>query len=1229
MIKNHIQKHEISIILAKLVFVFVCLLFISISSKGQTVEVFTTTGQHTYTVPAGVTQITVEAWGGGGAGGGAVSGRGGGGAGGAYVKSIITVTPNSIMTYYVAPSKTSTYNSSQIANRGNPSWFGSTSTVYAEGGNGGAPASGANGAGGLGSISSSIGTIKNQGGNGFAGTNSNGGTGGGGAGSSGAGGNATATAGGAGTSLYGGNGGGVTGNNSGGLPGTNYGGGGSGGHSNNNSQQEIGGTGAQGIIRITYTVQDPLAATTVTSPSCQGVNPGTGSITITATGGTAPYQFRLGSGTYQSSNTFSSLLAGTYSVTIKDNTGTTLTLNNIVVASQNSTMADLTADIIAAGCNLPNGAISITNIPTALKFNKLNSTHVNLGESLLNNLTEFTIEGWIKIDKSLISGDRTWGLFGQNDAIEFGIMNSTTIQLWTANGGILTVPMSSYPGDNQWHHIAAVGTGAALNIYIDGVIATGNSTAIATPNYGSSAFNSMIGGNIFDPSGNFLDGEILKTGFWNRALTTTEIVNLVNNPFMAYDVSGANGLIAGYNYFEGNGTTLRKTGTASTDGVLINAPQWTEVFTYKWAKSGDPSFISSTKNISSVSAGVYSLTASFTGICPITGSWTISNNGSNVWTGSLSTDWNNISNWSCAIPDLTLDAIIPSGLTKYPVLSNGLTGMCKNIVIQSGASLTVTNNTLQIGGTIQNSGSFDATQGTIEMKGTSAQSIPSSSFSGNAVGNLTINNPGGVTLNGTLYIYGILKATTGGFQTNGFLTLLSTPIQTALIDGTGSGPVLGNITLQRYLPSAYGYKYFSSPFANATVAQYSQEINLSASFASMYYYNENLASTGWKAYTSPIGVLQPGTGYALNFGIAGTPLTVSVTGTVNNGTIGPINLYNNNQPFTKGFNLVGNPYPSPVDWNAAGWTKTNIDNALYYFDAGTTDQYVGTYSTYINGISSNGTASNVIAAQQGFFVHVSDGAYPVHGVLTFSNSVRTNNLNPLFHKNSTAEQQSLIRLSASSKGYLNSDHMVIYLNEFASMSFDKELDALKLKNTDNSVPDLYVLSEDGREVSIKAIPEPIDTYTISLGFSSKINGTVMLKAEDILNAPSGYNIYLKDCYTGLVQDLASNAEYSFTSNTETTHDRFKIILSRENLSHGTMTDENFLAFSENGNVYVNLEVNDLQTIVQMTDLTGRMIVRKELPGEGKRLISAVQGKQVYVVSLFTRNGIFSKKVYVD
>lgn len=1229
MTNNQFDNHNIHKLL-KLILLFLPALLYSTLGNSQTVELYTVPGTHTFTVPSGVSEITIEAWGGGGAGGQATGNKsaGGGGAGGSYARSIITVTPNSTFTLEVADKKVSS-----SSNKGNSSAVKNSLNeiiVLAEGGNGGASVSSGNtnGSGGIGSIDNSIGQIKHLGGSGAIGNRNawtRGGAGGGGAGSEGDGDPASGGTGGAYTSDYGGGGAsGSTSNGYDGFDGSDYGGGGSGGKTTDNGDQ-TGGSGAQGLIRITYTI-NPLSATALTTPSCSASNPGTGSITLTATGGTPPYTFKLGNGSYQSSPVFSQLSSGSYLVTVRDSESTTFQLNNIVVGTVDPSMPAITANVTDASCGLSNGAITITNIPTALNFIKSNSTYVDLGGSLLNNLSRFTLEGWVKIDKSQISGDRTWGLFGQNDAIEFGIMNSNTLQLWTANGGQVNISMSDYPDDNEWHHLAAVGNGSALIVYIDGSQAGISTTS--TSNYGSSSYHSMIGGNIWDVTGNYFNGSVLKTSFWNRALSAAEIQTLANTQFTQYSGS-ASGLIAGYNFFEGSGNTLSKVGSSLFNGTLVNSPVWTEVFTYSWIKTGDAGFSATTKNLTGISSGQYTLIASFSNLCPTTGSWLVNSVGLNTWTGSQDVNWNNISNWTCAIPDLTIDAIIPSGLSRYPLLSSGAIGMCKNIQIQTGATVTVSNNTLQIAGTITNAGFFDATQGTIELKGTAAQVIPASAFSGNAIANLTINNTNGVTLNGTLYIYGILKAASGTFQTNGNLTLLSTPAQSALIDGSGTGSVIGSVTMQRYLPSSFGYKYFSSPFTNATVGQYAQEINLSASFATIYYYNENVASTGWKAYTATTGALVPGKGYALNFGTSTSAITASVTGIVNNGTIGPFTLYNNNQPYTKGFNLVGNPYPSPIDWNASGWTKTNIDNALYFFDAGTTDQYQGTYSTYINGVSSNGVANNIIPSQQGFFVHVKDGSYPVTGTLTFTNAVRANTLNPYFHKNTLAEDQSLIRLSANSEVNAVPDYMVVYFNDMASGEFNSDMDALKLRNTEVTVPDLFVLSEDGRELSIKSIAQPGDTYVINLGFASKINGSVTIKAKDLLNIPSGFNVYLKDSYNGYIQDLSESPDYSFTSNSQTVTDRFKLILSRETLNNTGLDQNNYKVFARNGEIVVTINSNS-ETMVQLSDLTGRILMRRELPGEGEWTIGQVPaGQKVYLVTLFTGNGVVSKKVYVD
>lgn len=604
---------------------------------------------------------------------------------------------------------------------------------------------------------------------------------------------------------------------------------------------------------------------------------------------------------------------------------------------------------------------------------------------------------------------------------------------------------------------------------------------------------------------------------------------------------------------------------------------------------------------------------------------------SNFWTGAIDSDWNNIDNWTCRIPTISIDAVVPAGLAIYPVLNNGATGTCKNLIIQSGASVTVTGNTLQIAEAINNAGTLYADEGTISMNGITGQEIPVNVFYNNTLLNLIINNPMGVSLNGTLILTGVLLVQSGNLISNDNLILISSADRTALIDGSGLGEVVGSVTVQRYLPEAFGYKYLSSPFINATIGQYSDEVNLNASFATVYSYEENQATTGWSSYMNPDLPLIPGNGYAFNLGTSAIPITVSTIGTVNNGNIGPLALTNNAQPFTKGFNLIGNPYPSPIDWNAGGWQRTNIDDALYFYDAGNDDQYVGTYSSYINGVSSNGIAGNIIPAQQAFFVHVTDDSYPVTGSIVFTNEVRVNNLNPVFHKNSNKTSESIIRLSTSfSEANSTPDYAVLYYSDFASEGFNPSLDALKILNTDISVPSLYLIPEDNKEVSIKSLKEPLgESQVIRLGINSKMQGMLRLKADEISNLPIGYSVYLKDKYTGRVQNLQSSPEYTFNIYNETLNDRFEIIISNKTLTQNAFGTESFNAHLKDGNLIVTLNLREEQVILQVTDLVGRNVLQHDIFGEGQHNLGHVPAKGVYIISISTDMGKISKKIYLN
>jgi gliding motility-associated-like protein len=64
----------------------------------------------------------------------------------------------------------------------------------------------------------------------------------------------------------------------------------------------------------------------------------TGSITVSGSGGTSPYEYRIGTGAYQSGTTFNSLAAGTYTITIKDANGVTKT-NTATITQPAATLA--------------------------------------------------------------------------------------------------------------------------------------------------------------------------------------------------------------------------------------------------------------------------------------------------------------------------------------------------------------------------------------------------------------------------------------------------------------------------------------------------------------------------------------------------------------------------------------------------------------------------------------------------------------------------------------------------------------------------------------------------------------------------------------------------------------------------------------------------------------------------------------------------------------------------
>jgi len=225
-------------------------------------------------------------------------------------------------------------------------------------------------------------------------------------------------------------------------------------------------------------------------------------------------------------------------------------------------------------------------------------------------------------------------------------------------------------------------------------------------------------------------------------------------------------------------------------------------------------------------------------------------------------------------------------------------------------------------------------------------------------GTLTINPTGALTVNSgsTLDISDSFTIKSGPAGTGSFID-----------NGTLNSP---SPTVERYFAEDE-WHLISSPVTNAQAGI----------FLGMYLQKYNETTGFWTDIinvTDPLNVMQ---GYALWIPTA-TTLTSEFSGTLNTGNL---NFgFTANNPY--GWNLLGNPYPSAIDWDLVV-PVSNMNSAVYYLDAAS-----GNYVSYVGGVG----ASRYIPPMQGFWISATSS-----GSLAFNNTMRTNTGKDIYYKSET------------------------------------------------------------------------------------------------------------------------------------------------------------------------------------------------------------------------------------
>ncbi|MEI6555268.1 MAG: YDG domain-containing protein [Paludibacter sp.] len=453
--------------------------------------------------------------------------------------------------------------------------------------------------------------------------------------------------------------------------------------------------------------------------------------------------------------------------------------------------------------------------------------------------------------------------------------------------------------------------------------------------------------------------------------------------------------------------------------------------------------------------------------------------------------------------------------------------------------------------------SVSVTGGNISASGISATDLPNTNLTVSS-GELIINQASSVN---ALTVVPGAKLTLNSNQSLSVvsaLTLQSDATGTATFVDNGGTLTAGSSNVEQYLTSGRNW-YVSSPVSGAK-----SDVFSASSGNPLYWYDEAHGSTApWATITNTTTDLTVMKGYVANMASSGV---VTFTGTLNTGAQ-EIGLTQTSGQVKNGFNLVGNPYPSYLDWSSV--TKTNLLTTMWYRTkttpapvTGATTYVFDTYNASGNISTSNGAkaVTNLIPPMQAFWVHVEQGF--ASSTLSVNNAQRSHadNSSNTFKAKASIEAQSVLRLEVSNG--VNSDQALINFNSNASNGLDS-YDSPKMSNESASIPEIYTMAGT-EQVVINGVN---DASELTLGFTTGEANNFTIKASQFANFASGTQIILRDNLLNYEQDLTL-ADYNFysdvTANNET---RFTVLFKAPSVATGINPNTT-------GNVWISINGNN-------------------------------------------------------
>jgi hypothetical protein len=500
-------------------------------------------------------------------------------------------------------------------------------------------------------------------------------------------------------------------------------------------------------------------------------------------------------------------------------------------------------------------------------------------------------------------------------------------------------------------------------------------------------------------------------------------------------------------------------------------------------------------------------------------------------------DWDNPATWGGSIPTCNTCVVINHtvNLTQSSCVSD--------VTINCPGIINFNSNVLNIKGDFLNNCNAGSliSDPKLEFSGTKTQTLCGT----NTVFSLTVNKTAASpdnTLNtcsgANTNINNTVTLTAGVLNSTGSASFVftSNPSYTAGVNGTGTGSMIGNYTMNRFLgaSSCEGYVSLGAPFATT----YNNFTNLyyqgftgtyyATNWPNTYWYNERVTGSAENGYTVPSNItnsIPKGRGF-MSYQFANTlSSNIALTGPFSLNSFTYDNLYGDalkmysgavNSSIDDGYNLIANPFPATIDWKLdAGWSKFGCCDAIYVHN-----RCLNQYSSFVAGISVNG-GTQYIGPLQSFWIkaHRSDAS------LTVTRNAIVNTSQQALYK-TTAPKLSVLKFKVESGTY--SDESALSFGDTTlSNGLGSWYGASKFITNAANYPSIYSVQEMpyGKfNMAINMMPE-INTNikVVQLVCKPGFNGNHAIRFSGMEQFDNSYCIMLNDSLTGHWYNLRTDS----------------------------------------------------------------------------------------------------------